>query len=160
MEMRIVPVKMTPEQIRCLDALAELSGTNRSELIRAMIPRPEIFRAISKHLEVRVGGIPTGQRIAKCITNFAVQRFLRAEMANDPDCPIPLQMGFGEESAEELYIKWASAKLGEKGFAIEKIDCDSINVFWAFGPDENESTRKQKKEHVSEYVKTNFLKTE
>ena len=143
------------EIVKTLDLLAGKTGTNRSMVIRELIPPVAVIdaMAVQAALEGR-----DSRNIARDIAISCVCKLAR-EMTDDPDHPIGLQYELLCSGLDPfiktalLYAKWARAKIGTEGYRFEQIIYKGKATFTiVIGPNDSDKAIEVLKKQICDFA--------
>jgi hypothetical protein len=130
------------KQLEMLDKLAELTGKNRSEVLRDLILAPEFLEALWGWSRVTIQGekLSPGTILLNCFLGE-----IREEMDKDEKYPIGLQcqaMSCGPNqkvNIAKLYVTWLKAKppLPCDGYKFDEVSFDEVpgkKYLFVYGP--------------------------
>ena len=152
----VVPLKLDDDKLAVLDFMALVSGTNRSVVLRELIPDVSIAEAMFEH--ERLAGCGTGRHVVSNIAYNFVFTMSRL-MIEDMEYPIRLQVDIVVSGidpfikASQLFMRWARAKQGVEGYLFDSVQVGDREFFLAIGPDDSEKYIDSLKAKLIDYAK-------
>ena len=154
-----VAVRLSGQGLKNLDHLVDLTGTNRSIILRELIPSRPIIDAM---YELANWQGRTSRFLAWDFSVLFSLNVLDGWMKKDREHPISIQVDIRcagldpEVKTALLFRKWAKAKRGVTGYYFDKVSYKERSFNIVIGPDDTPEKIENLKAEVRDYAEKRY----